>query len=159
MKMGIGYLFFVLAVFIVSACSSGNLATSTPCSRYSYSEEQQRWVDYSGRPVFCTIADGTRIFEWIPPKGCQHWVDVFAIDPSAQVSEIVIQYGNTGRKYCVLQRYMSLGNSGQVLSIDGAYCLQQSNQGQNTYSMMSSCEGVSVSPAPAPDRQSVPSGS
>ena len=142
------YMFFILVVFIVSACSGNHLATSTTCSRYKYSEEQQRWMDYSGRPVACTIADGKRIFEWIPPKGCQHWVDVFAIDKSAKVSEIVIQYGNTSRKYCVLQRYISLSNSGKVLVLDGAYCLQESDQGQNTYSMMNSCEGVSASPVP-----------
>lgn len=153
MKLYVKYLLFILVAFVVGACSGGHL-TSTSCSRYNYSEEQQLWVDYSGRPVSCTIADGRRIFEWIPPKGCQHWVDVFAIDKSAQVSEIVIQYGTTGRKYCVLQRYMSLGNSGQVLSIDGAYCLQQSDQGQNTYSLMSSCEGVSVSPVP--NNQNIP---
>ena len=156
MEVKMRYLFFILAVFIVGACSSGHLK-STTCSRYKYSEERQGWLDYSGRPVSCTIADGARIFDWIPPKGCQHWVDVFAIDKNAKVSEIVIQYGNTSRKYCVLQRHISLGNSGQVLVLDGAYCLQESDQGKNTYSMMSSCEGVSVSPAS--NGQRTPSGS
>ena len=145
LKIYAKYLLFILAAFVVSACFRGNLATSTSCSKYQYSEEQQLWLDYSGRPVSCTMADGQRIFEWIPPKGCQHWVDVFAIDENTKVSEIVIQYGSTGRKYCVLQRYINLGNSGQVLLIDGVYCLQQSDQGQNTYSLLSSCEGVSVS--------------
>ena len=154
-EVNMRYLFFILMVFIVSACSSSYLK-STTCSRYKYSEEQQSWLDYSGRSVACTIADGVRIFDWIPPKGCQHWVDVFAIDKSAKVSEIAIQYGNTSRKYCVLQRYIHLGNSGQVLVLDGAYCLQKSDQGQNTYSMMSSCEGVSTSPAPS--TQNTPSG-
>ena len=153
------FLFFILIAMVIVSCPQFN-STSTPCSGYQYSEQQQSWVDYSGRPVYCTIADGKRIFDWIPPKGCQHWVDVFAIDASAKVSEIVIESGGIGQKYCVLQRYISLGNSGQVMLIDNAYCLRQTSQqqtgqqqtgqqqtgqqGQDTYSF-SSCEGVSAS--------------
>ena len=142
--MYINFLFFILIAMVVVSCPQFN-STSTSCSRYQYSEQQQSWVDYSGRPVYCTIADGQRIFDWIPPKGCQHWVDVFAIDASAKVSEIVIESGGRDQKYCVLQRYISLGDSGQVMLIDNAYCLRQTGQqGQNTYSL-SSCEGVSAS--------------
>ncbi len=147
----IKYLFLIFTAVVVVSCPQLNHSSTTPCSGYQYSEKQQSWVDYSGRPVYCTIADGKRIFDWIPPKGCQHWVDVFAIDASAKVSEIVIEYGGIGHKYCVLQRYISLGDSGQVLLIDNAYCLRQTGQQGQSYSF-SSCEGVSAS-----DNQNTPS--
>ena len=145
-------LFFVLMMSMTVSCPQLNY-TGQPCSKYQYSEQQQSWVDYSGRPVSCTISNGKSIFDWIPPKGCQHWVDVFAIDENAKVSEIVIEYGGRGQKYCVLQRYIDLGSSGQVLVIDNAYCLQQTGQGQNTYSLLGSCEGVAVSNSNSPNPQ------
>ena len=141
--------FIFLAVFLTSACNRFS-HKNTSCSLYTYNEQTKSWVDSAGRPAICSIADGKRIFNWIPPKGCQHWVDMFAIDTSAKVSEIVIRTGDVAKKYCVLQRYISLNDSGQVLVIGGEYCLREQEPpmggGGKEYTMLNSCS-KSSSPA------------
>ena len=114
---------------LLSACTPGvgmDQVSSVPCTRYTYNDKIQNWVNAAGQPVECSVADRTNIFPHLPGQGCEFWQKQFAHDPAVKMAEVVLHTGSTPRprKYCVLQRYFKKGPSGQVLLM-GDYCLKQ----------------------------------
>ena len=141
-KVKLQILIFSIMICCLSACM-GVLplggGSDGHCSQYQFDSKKQSWVNDQDQSVKCTIADGKRIFNYIPGEGCNLWKEMYGSDESVVISDFVIQTGTTARKYCVLQRYLEIDNSGQVLILGETYCLKQ--MGQDTYSF-SSCEGV-----------------
>ena len=132
----------VMMVVFLSACMGpvGGGGASGHCSEYKYDKNKGSWVDAQGQPVLCTIADGERIFEYLPGKGCSLWSRMHQSDESVHMSELVIRTGTTAKKYCVLQRYFERDHSGQVLILGGAFCLTQIDN-KREYAFLS-CDGV-----------------
>ena len=133
-------------VLIITCCLSACMGIGSMgggadghCSQYQFDSKKQTWVNAQDQPVVCTIVDGERIFNYIPGEGCNLWKQMYEADDSAVISDIIIQTGATAKKYCVLQRYFEIDNSGQVLILGGSYCFKQAGQGTYTFA---SCEGV-----------------
>ena len=108
------------------------------CSQYKYDEDEETWVDAFNKPVNCTLADNQRFFEYMPGQGCKFWKEQYQMDDTVTFKEMVVRSGKKGsalgRKYCVLQRYISRDDSGQVLLIDeGAFCFTAHPTMKNNY--------------------------
>ena len=141
---------YLIFVFLFSSCQGGfGFGNQKHCSQYTYSEEKKIWVDSSGQEVSCTIADGNRIFDYIPEKGCGYWKELFP-DDTVQFVEVPIRVGSgehsIAQIYCVKQRYISHDNSGQVLLIDeGVFCFSEHAELENEY-VFKSCKDIQRKP-------------
>lgn len=135
-------------LFLLSSCQRGGfgLGGTRHCSQYTYSEERRTWVDSSGREAFCTIADGDRVFEYLPGEGCSYLKDLFPDDGITQFVKMPIRIGSgeysIAQMYCVKQRYIGHDNTGQVLLIDeGVFCFTEHDEVKGEY-VFKSCKGV-----------------
>ena len=137
---------FLIFLCLFSSCKNNFLlGVEKHCSQYIYSTEKQAWTDASGQTVSCSIADGNRVFYYLPETGCSHWEQMFSHE-TVKFSVVPVKLGSgkyaTAQKYCVKEQYIDIDNSGQVLLIDeGIFCLKKHPGTQDEYVFIS-CAGI-----------------
>lgn len=146
-KFFLKFVFFILTAIFLTACINVNSNNRNNCNQYEYDDKKHQWINKQGKPVFCTIVDNIKIFEFYPDLGCEYWKELHGAEQSINFTAIRIKTnykpGALAKTYCIKEQYLQLNDSESVLLIDsGAFCLDYADKDVNTEYKFINCSSI-----------------